>query len=234
MVKNHSVCIMRLSNSIMFGGTWFDLIQYGGLIKGRHEGEIVLSLSKLIRLFWTTLWIGAAAGLAVGLLIALGDAEFRSLKLVEIAYNLLVMAMAGMMFSVLSQMVFFAYMTLNYIAKDMFRKPGTWVLVQMFFIMTVPFELYFFMWQDSLWKFVLGVGLVLLVSLIVAKRKVRLTRRAAFVPTLFFMFVATLLETAIALKVNNTDAAILMAVPLLACNAWQILQLHKLVRKEES
>lgn len=193
-----------------------------------------MNLRKLMKLFWTTLWIGAAAALVTGLFMALGDEEFRSLKAMEIGYNMLVMALAGMMFSVLSQMVFFAYMTLNYIARDIFRKPSTWLLVQLFFILTVPFELWFFMWNDSLLKFVLSVGFVLIVSLGVAYWKVKMTRSTAFVPTLFFMFVATLLETAIALKVNNTEAALLMAVPLLACNAWQILQLHKLVQKEES
>lgn len=193
-----------------------------------------VNLRKIMWLFWTTLWIGAGAGLIIGLLIAIGDAEFRSLKPLEIGYNLLVMALAGMMFSILSQMVFFAYMTLNYIARDMFRKPSTWVLIQLFFILTVPFEIYFFIWQDSLLSFILGAGAVLLVSLAVAYWKVKLTNPTAFVPTLFFMSVATLLETAIALKVNNTDAALLMAAPLLACNAWQILQLHKLVKKEES
>lgn len=200
---------------------------------GIEEGEMNVNLRKIMGLFWSTLWIGAGAGLLVGLLMALGDAEFRSLKALEIGYNLLVMALAGMMFSILSQMVFFAYMTINYIARDMFRKPTTWVLVQLFFIVTVPFELMFFVWNGSIWTFVIGAGIILLASLAVAYWKVKLTKRVAFVPTLFFMFVATLLETAIALKVDNLDAAILMVVPLLACNAWQILQLHKLVRKDE-
>jgi KinB signaling pathway activation protein len=200
---------------------------------GIEEGEMNVNLRKIMGLFWSTLWIGAGAGLLVGLLMALGDAEFRSLKALEIGYNLLVMALAGMMFSILSQMVFFAYMTINYIARDMFRKPTTWVLVQLFFIVTVPFELMFFVWNGSIWTFVIGAGMILLASLAVAYWKIKLTKPSAFVPTLFFMFVATLLETAIALKVDNLDAAILMVVPLLACNAWQILQLHKLVRKDE-
>ncbi len=192
-----------------------------------------MNLRKIMGLFWSTLWIGAGAGLAVGLIMALGDAEFRSLKLLEIGYNLLSMAVAGMMFSILSQMVFFAYMTLNYIARDMFRKPTTWVLIQIFFIITVPFELMFFVWDGPLWEFVAGALCVLLVSLGVAYWKVKLTRKTAFVPTLFFMFVATLLETSIVLKEDLLSAVLIMVVPLLACNAWQILQLHKLVRKDE-
>jgi len=54
------------------------------------------------------------------------------------------------------------------------------------------------------------------------------------VPTVFFMLVFTLLETAIALRVNLTQAVVLMTVPLVICNAWQIMRLHKLVGKAEA
>lgn len=197
-----------------------------------------MNLSKLIRLFWSTLWIGAGAGLFIGVIIALFDGGFTDLTGLEVGYNLLMMLMAGMMFGVLSQMFFFAYMTLNYIAGDMFRRPTTWVLIQLFFIITVPFEIYFFMWEGSLWSFVLGAGLILAISVGAAYWKTRMTANRAFIPTLFFMFVFTVLETAIALKVSNNEsiwrAVLLMAIPLLLCNAWQILRLHKLVEKKES
>lgn len=197
-----------------------------------------MNLSKLIRLFWSTLWIGAGAGLLIGVIIALFDGGFTDLTAMEVGYNLLMMLLAGMMFGVLSQMFFFAYMTLNYIAGDMFRKPTTWVLIQLFFIITVPFEIYFFMWEGSLWSFVLGAGLILAVSVGAAYWKVQMTSNRAFIPTLFFMFVFTVLETAIALKVSSNEsiwrAVLLMAIPLLLCNAWQILRLHKLVEKKES
>ena len=181
------------------------------------------------------MWIGAAATLIVGLSMAIGDAEFfRGTTALEIGANIFFIALAGMMFGVLSQMFFFAYMTLNYIARDMFRRPTTWLLVQLFFIMTVPFEIYFFMWSGGLVEFIVGLSVILAASVGVAYWKVRLTRSTAFLPTLFFMFVFTMLETAIALKVDDTFATLFMAVPLLACNAWQILRLHKLVQKEES
>jgi KinB signaling pathway activation protein len=193
-----------------------------------------VTISNWWKLFWTTLLIGAGAALLVGLVLALGDAEFRSYKASEISYNLLIMAMAGLMFSILSQMGFFSYMTLNYIARDIFRKPSTWKLVQLFFIITVPFEIWFFLWNGSLLRFVIGVGCIFILSWLTAYWKVRMTNPTAWIPTLFFMFVATMLETAIAIQVNNANAALLMAVPLLACNAWQILKLHTLLKGKES
>lgn len=183
-------------------------------------------LRNWFRLFWSTLLIGAAVALVTGLLLALGDAEFRSYNAMEIGYNMLMMAMAGMMFSILSQMGFFAYLMLNYIARDMFRKPTTWKMVQLFFILTVPFEIWLFLWKDSLYIFIAMTAGILAASMLTAYRKVKLTNKSAWLPTIFFMFVGTLLEVAIAIQVEIAGAILFMAVPLLACNAWQILKLH--------
>lgn len=187
-----------------------------------------MSLGKWFRLFWSTLWIGAAAGLVTGAVLAFADAEFRGLAPMEIGYNLMMMLMAGMTFSVLSQMFFFSYMMINYFARGMFRKPTTWVLVQLFFVLTVPFELYFFMWKESLVKYVLLAGFIVAASVGTAWLKVRETNKTAWVPTLFFMIVFTMVETGLAMQVND-QAIVLMAIPLLICNAWQIMRLHRLV-----
>lgn len=186
-----------------------------------------------IRLFLSTLFIGAGAALLIGLILALGDEEFRSYNAMEIGYNVLMMAMAGMMFSILSQMGFFAYLMLNYIARDIFRKPSTWKIVQLFFILTVPFEIWFFLWKDSAITFIAMTAGILLVSLLTAYRKVQLTNPTAWIPTVFFMFIATMLEIAIAIQVDLARAILFMALPLLACNAWQILKLHTMTAPKE-
>jgi len=184
-------------------------------------------------MFWSTLLIGAAAAVGVGLVLALIDGELFQWNVLELGYNVLSMTMAGFMFSILSQMFFFAYMTLNFIARDMFR-PSTWKLVQIFFILTVPLEIYIFLWKETILKFVLGIGLMLIISIGVAYWKVKLTNRNAFIPSLFFMFVFTLVETAIAIQVSNDEATLFMASSLIACNAWQLLRLHKVIKKQES
>lgn len=185
-------------------------------------------------MFWSTLLIGAATAVGVGLILALTDGELFQWNVMEFGYNVLSMILAGFMFSILSQMFFFAYMTLNYIARDMFRRPSTWKLVQIFFIITVPFEIYMFLWKDSTVKFVLGIGTMLLIAVGIAYWKVKMTNANAFIPSLFFMFVFTLVETAIAIQVSNDEATLLMASALLACNAWQLLRLHKVLKKQES
>jgi KinB signaling pathway activation protein len=197
-------------------------------------GEILVTIRNWFKLFWSTLGVGAIAAVGVGLGLAFVDRQLFGWDTMEFGYNVASMIMAGFMFSILSQMCFFAYMTLNYIARDIFRRPSTWKLVQLFFIVTVPFEILMFLWKDTIFKFLLGTGALLLISIGVAYWKVRMTNQHAFIPTLFFMFVATLLETAIAIQVNNDEATLLMAISLLACNAWQILRLHKVIQKEKS
>lgn len=67
-------------------------------------------------------------------------------------------------------------------------------------------------------------------ALIVAIWKKELTNSSAFVPTLFFVFVATALESVPALREQNAASTITMAIPLFLCNAWQILNLHRVVK----
>lgn len=193
-----------------------------------------MTIRNWVIMFWSTLLIGAATAVGVGLILALTDGELFQWNVMEFGYNVLSMILAGFMFSILSQMFFFAYMTLNYIARDMFRRPSTWKLVQIFFIITVPFEIYMFLWKDSTVKFVLGIGTMLLIAVGIAYWKVKMTNANAFIPSLFFMFVFTLVETAIAIQVSNDEATLLMASALLACNAWQLLRLHKVLKKQES
>ncbi len=193
-----------------------------------------MTIRNWVIMFWSTLLIGGGAAVIVGLMLALNDGELNQWNGLEFGYNVLSMTLAGFMFSILSQMFFFAYMTLNFIARDMFRRPSTWKLIQIFFIITVPFEIYMFLWQGTTIKFVLEIGIMLLISLAVAYWKVKMTNPGAFIPSLFFMFVFTLVETAIAIQVSNDEATLLMATTLFACNAWQLLRLHKVVKKIES
>jgi KinB signaling pathway activation protein len=193
-----------------------------------------VTIRNWVIMFWSTLLIGAAAAVGVGLILAAADGEMFQWNVMEFGYNVLSMILAGFMFSILSQMFFFAYMTLNYIARDMFRRPSTWKLVQIFFIITVPFEIYMFLWKGSSLKFALGLGVMILLSIGTAFWKVKMTNPHAFIPSVFFMLVFTLVETAIAIQVSNDEATLLMASSLIACNAWQLLRLHKVVKKIES
>jgi KinB signaling pathway activation protein len=74
-------------------------------------------------------------------------------------------------------------------------------------------------------------AVIFLAGAIVAYIKSKETNKQAFIPALFFMIVVTIIEWIPALRVNDRDWLYLMAVPLFICNAYQLLTLHRLIRK---
>jgi len=75
--------------------------------------------------------------------------------------------------------------------------------------------------------------IVIAVSAAVALWKVKLTNKSGFISTFFFMAAGTILEVQPALKLDNTSSYLFMLIPLLVCNAWQILTLHKIIDKKK-
>lgn len=188
-----------------------------------------MNFKRWLYLFWTTLLIGGGASLlaAIGLYIADPQLDFWGTLLFNIG--------AGFMFSILSQMGFFAYLTVNYIAKGFIRRREMWAAVQWIIIIIVAVDAVYLRWIGS--DDERGIGAFIIVplclfvgSIIVSLWKSNLTNKTAFTPTLFFMFVATLLEAVPALREDQLAAIWFMIVPLFFCNAWQILNLHKLVK----
>jgi KinB signaling pathway activation protein len=176
--------------------------------------------------------VGAISALAAGIFLQITDKQMTfdtALLLFNIG--------TGMMFSVLSQMGFFAYLTLNYIVRGTFLKKRLWTVLQ-WILLAVAFV-------DAIYlRYVLfaedGAGLLdyavlplilLAAAFAVSYCKVKMTNASAFTPTMFFMFVFTLIEAVPALRLNNPSSTVLMVFPLAACNAWQILLLHKFVKQ---
>lgn len=196
-------------------------------------GGIRVKFRNWVYLFFTTLGIGAVAALVIGIYFWLTDPEY-----VMDGSVLIVTAGAGMMFSVLSQMGFFAYMLLNFFARSMFRRRQIWATLQWFIVIVVFVDLVYLrvltFEPDRVYVFSVLPIVLLVVSLFTAWWKVRLTQSTAFTPTVFFMFVATSLEVVPALRENNMESTLFMVVPLLCCNAWQILNLQRLVQTPEA
>ncbi|COF55335.1 Uncharacterised protein [Streptococcus pneumoniae] len=85
--------------------------------------------------------------------------------------------------------------------------------------------------EVSLGNNILVAGILFVFGAIVAYVKSKETNKKAFVPALFFMVVVTILEWVPALRINDTDWLYLMVIPLLLCNAYQLLVLHRLIGK---
>lgn len=190
-----------------------------------------------VHLFFTTLAVGAVTTAVVGFIVRWS--EFQQLlsdfNILEFLSILVWLMGVGLIFSILSQMGFFAYLTVHRFGMGIFK--SLWNPVQVLLIAFVLFDLVYLRFAtfaesgESIISY-LGLAVIVLVSgLIVAFMKVKQTNKEAFIPALFFMVVVTVIEWVPVLRVNEHSWLYLMLFPLLVCNAYQLLVLQKLNHK---
>ncbi|MGG0125189.1 KinB signaling pathway activation protein KbaA [Bacillus paranthracis] len=194
---------------------------------------------KWVRLFFTTLFLGGVSTVIIGFVLEWDKYSkfFQNFDVKEILAVSFWLMGVGFIFSVISQMGFFAYLTIHRFGLGMFRSPSLWNIVQLFFIAFVLFDFVYLRsvlianGEISLGNNILVAGVLFMFGAIVAYIKSKETNKKAFVPALFFMVVVTILEWVPALRINDTDWLYLMVIPLLLCNAYQLLILHRLIGK---
>ncbi|HHK5535965.1 TPA: KinB signaling pathway activation protein KbaA [Bacillus mobilis] len=194
---------------------------------------------KWVRLFFTTLFLGGISTVILGFVLEWDKYAkfFRNFDAKEILAVSFWLMGVGFIFSVISQMGFFAYLTIHRFGLGMFRSSSLWNSVQLFFIAFVLFDFVYLRsvlianGEVSLGNNILVAGVLFMFGAIVAYIKSKETNKKAFVPALFFMVVVTILEWVPALRINDTDWLYLMVIPLLLCNAYQLLILHRLIGK---
>ncbi|MDZ5608271.1 KinB-signaling pathway activation protein [Bacillus pseudomycoides] len=197
---------------------------------------------KWVRLFLTTLLLGGISTILIGFILGWDKyakffQNFDGKEILMISFWLLGV---GFIFSVISQMGFFAYLTVHRFGLGMFRSSSLWNAVQLFFIAFVLFDFVYLRsvlvanGDVSFGNNILVAGILFLFGAIVAYIKSKETNKKAFIPALFFMVVVTILEWVPALRINDTDWLYLMVIPLLLCNAYQLLILHRLIGQQRS
>ena len=194
-----------------------------------------------VRLFMTTLLIGAITTAIVGFIINWNEYVhyFTDFRIINILSALFWFILWGLLYSVISQMGYFAYLTVHRFGLGIFKSVSLWNGIQMVFILFVLFDLVYLRFEtfankgESLLPYIGLAVLLLLVGLITAWYKAKQTNREAFIPALFFMIVVTVIEWFPVLRVNEQEWLYLMLFPLLACNAYQLLILHKLNLKSQ-
>ncbi|WIY61505.1 KinB-signaling pathway activation protein [Bacillus arachidis] len=192
---------------------------------------------KWVRLFLTTLLLGGISTILIGFILGWDKYAkfFQNFDVKEILMISFWLLGVGFIFSVISQMGFFAYLTVHRFGLGMFRSSSLWSAVQLIFIAFVLFDFVYLRsvlvanGDVSLGNNILVAGILFIFGAIVAYIKSKETNKKAFVPALFFMVVVTILEWVPALRINDTDWLYLMVIPLLLCNAYQLLILHRLI-----
>lgn len=192
---------------------------------------------KLVGLFFKTLILGGVAGLITSFFVKTED-YIRVLNPIDL-FGLLGVVLfcfgLGLVFSLVSQTGFFAYLFINQFGLGFFR--SFWSTVQLVLIAFVVFDLVYFPYnsadgEGSLLAYILMSAAILVYGVIIAKMKAKQTNQRAFVPALFLMVVMTAVEWVPGLRTSGTDYAWLMIIPLLVCNTYQLLVLHRLTKTE--
>ncbi|MBM7705105.1 KinB-signaling pathway activation protein [Metabacillus iocasae] len=190
-----------------------------------------------VRLFLSTLLVGGVSTGIVGFAVKWDEYQslFTTFNVVEILSILFWLVGVGFIFSIISQMGFFAYLTIHRFGLGIFKSVSLWNAIQIVLIGFVVFDLVYFRYRafaaegDSVTPYLVLAMYVLVVGLIVAYLKMKQTNREAFVPALFFIVVVTTLEWFPALRINEEGWLYLMLFPLLICNTYQLLILPKLI-----
>lgn len=189
-----------------------------------------------VRLFLSTLLVGGITAGVVGFIVRWSEFQpfFIDFDLKEILSIFFWLIGVGLIFSIISQMGFFAYLTIHRFGLGIFKSTKLWNAVQIVLILFVLFDLVYFRFKsfaeagESIVPYLGLAALITIVGLIVAFIKSKQTNKEAFIPALFFMIVVSTIEWVPVLRVNEESWLYLMLFPLLACNAYQLLILHKL------
>ncbi|MGC4378222.1 KinB-signaling pathway activation protein [Fictibacillus sp. Mic-4] len=183
----------------------------------------------VVFLFFSTLLIGIGADIITGFILKLPTGGIK-------AFFLYIVGLIGFgaIYSVFSQMGFFAYLTVHRFGLGIFKSQALWNGVQLVITVFVLFDLFYLRYTafykkgESIASYFIIPIVVLVIGLIVAYFKQKATNRGAFIPTLFFIVVVTTVEWVPVLKQNDVYANWMAFVPLILCNAYQILILHRL------
>jgi KinB signaling pathway activation protein len=183
-----------------------------------------------------TLLVGGVTTAVLGFIVRWSEFQtyFTEFQIIDILATTIWLLFMGFLFSVISQMGFFAYLTVHRFGLGIFKSVSLWNAVQIVLILFVLFDLVYLRFEnfaepgDSVLPYIGLAALLLIISLVVAWFKAKQTNREAFIPALFVMVVVTVIEWVPVLRVNEKSWLLLMMFALLACNAYQLLVLHKL------
>jgi KinB signaling pathway activation protein len=197
-------------------------------------GDTIVTSRNVVKLFFSTLFIGGIVTGITGFIVRWEEfsSYFLNIELLKIVSTFFWLFCVGLIFSLVSQVAFFAYLTVHRFGLGIFR--SLWNGVQVVLILFALFDLVYFRYRafsesgDSLVPYTLPAVLILIVGIVVSYFKGKQTNQSAFIPALFFMTVITIIEWAPILRINDDNWTYLMIFPLLVCNTYQLLILHKL------
>lgn len=207
--------------------------------KQSEKGGLNVKSRNWVRLFLSTLAVGGVTTGLVGFALKWDEYQvlFINFDIGEILALVVWFIGVGFIFSMISQAGFFAYLTVHRFGLGFFR--SSWNITQLVLILFVLFDIVYFRDQfftqkpNSIDSYLSMAGLIVLAAIVISFMKTKQTNNKAFVPTLFFMIVVTIIEWYPAIRTNDTSWLFLMLIPLIVCNAYQLLVLPKLLEHKK-
>jgi KinB signaling pathway activation protein len=204
------------------------------------EGYSVTS-RNWVKLFFNTLLVGGLTTAIVGFIVRWNEFQpyFTEFDIKSIILTTIWLIGMGFLFSLVSQLGFFAYLTVHRFGLGIFKTASLWNGVQVVLILFALYDIIDWRYEKfaktgaSVFPYLWPAILLLAVGLTVAWIKMKQTNRGALIPALFVMIVVTIVEWFPAIRVNDNSWFYLMMFALLACNAYQLLILHKLNLQSE-
>lgn len=197
-----------------------------------------MNIRKLVRFLFNTFIIGGAVGLLISFFVKWDTyaTYLNPIDWMELLGLVVFFIGLGFTFAVVSMTGYFAYLYIHRFGISLFR--SFWPTVQILLIAFVLFDLVYFPYRGSdgeigIYWLILGVIAFFIYAWLIAKLKQKETNKSAFIPTLFFMIVLTTVEWTPALIAEGSDYVWLMFAPLLACNTYQIIGLHRIANRED-
>ncbi|MED1205619.1 KinB-signaling pathway activation protein [Heyndrickxia acidicola] len=196
---------------------------------------------NLVKFFLTTLVMG---GLTTGVLgYILRWHEFAPYiaqgKILSAVLSFVWLVGVGFIFSLISQVGYFAYLTIHQFGLGISRSLALWNAIQIVFILFALFDLVYFRFeyfghaQAAISSYLILPAFIVAAGLIVSTLKYKQSKNHTFIPALFFMIVFTIVELVPVLRVNKSSWVELMTLPLLLCNGYQMLILAKFLKRSE-
>ncbi|MER2263138.1 MAG: KinB-signaling pathway activation protein [Psychrobacillus sp.] len=204
-----------------------------------------MTIRNWFKFFINSMLIGGLITGILGLFIRWDDAfakYFESGQWSEFLAAFAFMVVMGFTVSVITQMGFFAYLTIHQMGVNIFRTLTLWNWVQLLIIAFVIFDLIMFRFRPNadttsqVWLYAFLLIILIGTGVVVALIKANKTKKHVLISALFFMIVISTIEWLPVLMVNadNVDSWVtLLLFPILAVNAYQLLALPKYNAKSD-
>lgn len=191
---------------------------------------------KLVQMFFKTLFIGGLVGLITSFIVMSTEyAQYMNpIDFKELLGVTLFFLGYALVFTVVSQTGFFAYLFINQYGGALFK--ALWPTAQLLFVILVVASLIYVPPKEfiSLSTYIILTLIIVIAGAIVAYIKYKQTNFTAIIPALFLMIVMTVLEWTPVLRGGDIQYMLLVLPTLLSANAYQLIALHHVTKVDEA